>query len=259
LLAAMAPNVKKGTKKKASKKEDKVGPLAGRIKDSLPAALDLSTLVPKDAGSDESSDDEPPEEVASGTAPVGMEEEDDDDSAPEEVTNERPPELKLPGEGKEDLAQKKKTRRGRKTKAQLAARAAGQAGAAGLPATGAEDDEAEEDQEEEDDGKAPIYEDPENRALLESLRDEDERRRERRRGGQRIEKNGFVLTLADAAGTLLGAAAPDDAKDFLQKEMFQNRKRKRKLGEKNDRGLGAHLVRQIKNQKKKVDRHAVSS
>lgn len=222
---ALVKAVKKmrGGKKLAkleSKKGEKVGPLAGQIKDLLPPALDLSSLAAPNEDSQDESDDGPPEEVS----------------------NQRSVEKAM---GTEAPAKKKKpTRRGRKTKSFLEAREAAKAVHAGLEdEVDGEDSVADVDAEESgpeagNDGGQPVYEDPENRAFLEKIRDDDARKRDKRQKGQRIEKDGFVLAHADTAA---GTAGPESARTFLQQELFHDRKRRRGKGDRFDRNMGSPM------------------
>eukprot|EP00931_Biecheleriopsis_adriatica_P062868 TRINITY_DN37977_c0_g1_i1.p2 TRINITY_DN37977_c0_g1~~TRINITY_DN37977_c0_g1_i1.p2 ORF type:complete len:213 (+),score=65.56 TRINITY_DN37977_c0_g1_i1:28-639(+) len=61
----------------------KAGVLAGKVKQLLPEALDIKSLLPK-GGDSEDDDDGPPEEVATVSGPVGSL--DEDEGPPEEAT-----------------------------------------------------------------------------------------------------------------------------------------------------------------------------
>eukprot|EP00931_Biecheleriopsis_adriatica_P062869 TRINITY_DN37977_c0_g1_i2.p2 TRINITY_DN37977_c0_g1~~TRINITY_DN37977_c0_g1_i2.p2 ORF type:complete len:225 (+),score=67.09 TRINITY_DN37977_c0_g1_i2:28-675(+) len=138
----------------------KAGVLAGKVKQLLPEALDIKSLLPK-GGDSEDDDDGPPEEVATVSGPVGSL--DEDEGPPEEVQNI----TSLPSEVEA-------TRTTRKTARKKAARS-------------------------EKSQNKYAWQDPENKEALNSLKEQEAAKRRRRTGNTRLEKDGVVLVREGAA------------------------------------------------------------
>ncbi|CAE8612996.1 unnamed protein product [Polarella glacialis] len=191
------PSVQKLKNPKKVEKPAKAGVLSlSKVKQFLPEALDVSRLAKASVGDDDDDDDGPPVEVSTNRAKEGAD--DEGDSPPDEVTH-------LP-----------KTRRGRRKGA--AADGLDEAASSGTQS-----------------GKKAkfAWEEPENQALFETLKAEDELRRRRNLGSSRVEKNGITL-VRDGVTQASGDAA---ASEFWKQEMFVRRKRKRSVDDRLDRNV----------------------
>eukprot|EP00928_Gymnodinium_smaydae_P095921 TRINITY_DN8353_c0_g1_i2.p2 TRINITY_DN8353_c0_g1~~TRINITY_DN8353_c0_g1_i2.p2 ORF type:complete len:255 (+),score=91.89 TRINITY_DN8353_c0_g1_i2:176-940(+) len=250
--------VKKDGKAVKSKKPGEA-PLAGKIRHLLPPALQkLPPSVKAAAAEDEDSDDDaPPEEVTTRTAAAGP--------GPSEAAQEGEEEAEDKDEaaGRAFLAELRAKDAKKRQKRAAAAEEAGEAPSAAQPAPAEEAGAAEEGAEEAAKverpakkvkqktktakaAKEPFWKEPENQALLEQIRDSDEKRRQRRLASSRVAKDGVVLMHSGASAA---AEAPRLAADFLQNELFSHRKRTRSRGDRFDRNVlgqargSAHLMR----------------
>jgi len=204
------------------KKSSKGAPLVGKVNDLLPPSLDLSALSGGDAdliNKDEKSDDDddvPPKKLVREVVKASAKDEsddEDDDAPPEEVSNKMmAPELMLP-KVEEEASRAKRPRPLKKIKSEGDVDKAFSAG---------------------DETGGYIWEDPQNREMLEILRDRDSRRQQRKLAGACVTKHGFQLQRADAAAFHESSNA--NAAEFLQNELFANRIRKRSLENLKDRG-----------------------
>mmetsp|Transcript_45523 Transcript_45523/g.97599 ORF Transcript_45523/g.97599 Transcript_45523/m.97599 type:complete len:227 (-) Transcript_45523:264-944(-) len=211
------PVKKKLTKaKRAKQPEEEPGQgslLSGKAKELLPQALDLSRF-----GSSQAPTSEP-------AAPEPEDEEDDD--APEEVGTVRAGADYVAPQSEQGSSSKRK-RQNRSDEADD--------GKTPASASSAEPGQAK---------SKYVWEEDENRKLLEMMRDQEATKKARRKGLDRIEKDGFVVMKADA--TLEGEGA-GSAINFLTQELFHRRKRARTADDKFDRNslggkrTGAHLI-----------------
>jgi len=206
---AMVVKAKKKAKAKAKAGDGgkKAGLLAGKIKEWLPPSLDLSGF------SKAEEDEGPPEEVTNRPAP-GAAGDDDSDDAPEEVSTRR-------GDAATNAAEVPVAKKRGRRKVEEEEEAPEVAGVGGY-----------------------VWEDPENRRLLEMMREKDVARRKRKTGPDRVVKHGFTLVRADHS--FAGDPEGSSAASFLAKELFEKRKRKRMTKDRNDRNVlggarsGAH-------------------
>ncbi|CAE7799327.1 ANK1 [Symbiodinium sp. CCMP2456] len=162
------------------------GLLAGKVKDHLPQAFDVSRLGKV---ADEDDEDGPPEEVTTG---LGTNPAQEDPEVEETAADSLP--------SKESVAVGKARRR-----------------------------------KKQGDGtkQLNLWQDPENQELLQALKIEDQEKRKRHAGTTQMEKHGVTLRSDAAQAHDRGGHAAD----FLQKELFGNRKRKRNVADRYDRNV----------------------
>merc|ERR1712039_945116 len=77
-----------------------------------------------------------------------------------------------------------------------------------------------------------FWQEEENQTLLATIRDQDQKKRKRRSGQSKIEKDGITLVRDSALSV---DAEPASAQDFFAQELFGRRKRTRTMADRHDR------------------------
>merc|ERR1712222_188741 len=77
-----------------------------------------------------------------------------------------------------------------------------------------------------------FWQEEDNQNLLATIREQDQKKRKRRTGQGKIEKDGITLV---RDSELLADAEPASAQDFFAQELFGRRKRTRTMADRHDR------------------------